>query len=90
MRSPLLLAALAAAAVLVSACGSEAPEPEPGSPSSPAPSSPTHGALAQCLSDHGVPAAPGPTAGPPPGVDPATWQKAMQECSTLEPGPAAP
>ena len=41
----------------------------------------------QCLSEHGVPAAPGP-AGPPPGVDPDKWNEAMQTCSSLAPGPA--
>lgn len=47
-----------------------------------------HGSLAECLSEHGVPTAPGPTANPPSGVDPATWEKAMAECSSLAPGPA--
>jgi hypothetical protein len=46
-----------------------------------------HGSLAQCLRNHGVPAAPGPT-GPPPGVDPAMWSQAMQTCASLAPGPA--
>ena len=49
-----------------------------------------HGSLAECLSKHGVPAAPGPTAGPPSGVDAATWEKAMAECSSLAPGPPGP
>jgi hypothetical protein len=47
-----------------------------------------HGSLAQCLSEHGVPAAPGPMTGPPPGVDSDTWNQAMQTCSSLAPGPA--
>ncbi|OBB48309.1 hypothetical protein [Mycobacterium sp. 852002-51961_SCH5331710] len=46
-----------------------------------------HGSLAQCLTDHGVPAAPGP-AGPPAGVDPGVWNEAMQACATFAPGPA--
>ncbi len=46
-----------------------------------------HGSYAQCLSEHGVPAAPGST-GPPSGVDPANWEKAMVECASLAPGPA--
>jgi len=53
------------------------------------PQAPTeHGAFAQCLSEHGVPTAPGPAVDPPPGVDQDTWQQAMQECATLAPGPA--
>ncbi|MCB0949062.1 MAG: hypothetical protein KDB44_07240 [Mycobacterium sp.] len=51
------------------------------------PGSTGHGSLANCLSEHGVPASPGPTTGPPSGVDPATWEKAMAECSSLAPGP---
>ncbi len=47
-----------------------------------------HGSLAYCLGQHGVPAPPGPATGPPPGVDPATWDKAMEACSSLAPGPA--
>ncbi|WP_370464417.1 hypothetical protein [Mycolicibacterium sp. 018/SC-01/001] len=49
-----------------------------------------HGSLAYCLGQHGVPSAPGPMTGPPPGVDPATWEAAMRECSSLAPGPDAP
>ncbi|MEH3142605.1 MAG: hypothetical protein PGN37_21035 [Mycobacterium kyogaense] len=62
----------------------------------PAPSSTTvspsvgHGSLAYCLSQHGMPSAPGPMTGPPAGVDPATWEAAMKECSSLAPGPDAP
>ena len=42
-------------------------------------STPTgHGGLAHSLDEHGVPSAPGPGGGPPPGVDPGTWQRAMQ------------
>jgi len=40
------------------------------------------------LSEHGVPTAPGPALGPPPGVDQDTWHRAMQACSSLAPGPA--
>ena len=47
-----------------------------------------HGSLAQCLSEHGVPAAPGPIPGRRQGVDPDTWNEAMQTCSSLAPGPA--
>ncbi|MGD9622936.1 MAG: hypothetical protein AB7G47_22660 [Mycolicibacterium sp.] len=46
-----------------------------------------HGSLANCLREHGVPPAPGPTTGLPPGVDPAVWQQALAECSSLVPGP---
>ncbi|MGB3355963.1 MAG: hypothetical protein WBB00_24800 [Mycobacterium sp.] len=47
-----------------------------------------HGSLAYCLGQHGMPAPPGPATGPPPGVDPAKWEQAMAECSSLAPGPA--
>ena len=71
-----------------------------GSPSSPdtttTPPTVEHGAYAHCLNEHGVTEPPGPAVGPapgpaapPPGVDPATWDTAMQACATLAPGPAA-
>ena len=81
-----IFAAVAVAATLLVSCSREVPEPE-HVPASTSPSS-AHGALASCLSEHGVPAAPGPAAGPPPGVDQATWDDAMHACSTLGPGPA--
>lgn len=74
--------AAAAAALALGACSSGESEPAPASP---APAE--HGSFAHCLSEHGVPSAPGPVAGAPPGVDPQTWQQAMQACSTLAPGP---
>jgi PBP1b-binding outer membrane lipoprotein LpoB len=83
---------LAGAQILVAAgilagCSSDPPaEQNTTTESETAPTG--HGSLAQCLSEHGVPSAPGPAAGPPPGVDPATWQRAMQTCSSLAPGPA--
>ena len=83
---PLLLAAGLAAVGLLAACSSNTPPPEQ-SPASVAPAG--HGGLAHCLSEHGVPAAPGPAAGPPPGVDQDTWHQAMQACSSLAPGPAS-
>ncbi|HTI77982.1 MAG TPA: hypothetical protein VL634_23475 [Mycobacterium sp.] len=79
------VAAGLAAAGLLAACSSNTPAPEPSS-SSVAPTG--HGGLAHCLSEHGVPAAPGPAVGPPPGVDQNTWHQAMQACSSLAPGPA--
>jgi hypothetical protein len=79
------LAAVVAAAGLLAACSSNTPPPEPPSTSA----APTgHGGLAHCLSEHGVPAAPGPAVGAPPGVDQDTWHRAMQACSSLAPGPA--
>ena len=84
MRAIRLAAAIAAAGLLA-ACSTDSP-PAQQSPTSVAPTG--HGTLAQCLSEHGVPSAPGPAVGPPPGVDPATWQQAMQACSSLAPGPA--
>jgi len=89
------IVAVLAAAIGAAACSppgespSEAPRPTAPSSTSVAPSA-GHGSLAQCLSRHGVPAPPGPTTGPPPGVDPATWEKAMAECSSLAPGPVGP
>ena len=47
-----------------------------------------HGSLATCLREHGVSETGGSVVlGPPAGVDPATWDKAMKACSTLAPGP---
>jgi hypothetical protein len=81
----LTLAAALAAAGLLAACSSSAP-PVEQSPTSATPAG--HGGFAHCLSEHGVPAPPGPAVGPPPGVDQNTWHQAMQACSTLAPGPA--
>ncbi|WP_110317524.1 hypothetical protein [Mycolicibacterium moriokaense] len=79
------LGAVFAAAGLVAACSANTPAPAQSS-TSVAPTG--HGGFAHCLSEHGVPAPPGAAAGPPPGVDKDTWQRAMQACSTLAPGPA--
>ncbi|MGE2721339.1 hypothetical protein [Mycolicibacterium celeriflavum] len=103
MRVTVFAAGVAAVAMLAG-CASEPPAEQPTTTSgtatqtqtttSEAPAETTtsetpsgHGSLAQCLTDHGVPAAPGP-AGPPAGVDPETWNRAMQECATFAPGPA--
>ncbi|KUH99711.1 hypothetical protein AU190_15070 [Mycolicibacterium acapulense] len=101
MRAIMFVAGIAAAAALAG-CASEPPdERQPTTSQAPAqtttseaPAQTTasqtpagHGSLAQCLSDHGVPAAPGP-AGPPPGVDAEAWNEAMQACATFAPGPA--
>jgi hypothetical protein len=76
-----------AAAGILAGCSSDPPaEPTSTTESKAVPTG--HGALAQCLSEHGVPSAPGPAAGPPPGVDPGAWDRAMQVCSSLAPGPA--
>ena len=84
MRLATVVTGLASMALLA-ACSSQAPTPEsPATSVSPS----SHGALAECLKEQGVPAAPGPVAGPPPGVDQDTWAKAMKACSPLEPGPA--
>ncbi|MCG7593280.1 nucleoporin complex subunit 54 family protein [Mycobacterium sp. PSTR-4-N] len=70
------------------ACSSPAQqEPPPSTTASP---SVGHGSLAYCLSQHGMPKAPGPVTGPPAGVDPAKWEAAMRDCSSLAPGPGAP
>jgi hypothetical protein len=79
------LAAGATAAAILAGCSSDPQQPTT-TESDVAPTG--HGSLAQCLSEHGVPAAPGPATGPPPGVDPDTWHQALQACSSLAPGPA--
>jgi hypothetical protein len=80
-----VIAALLATAGLVAACSSNS---KPAEPNAPAPQPAQHGALAQCLHEHGVPDSSGAVAlGPPPGIDQAAWDSAMQACSTLEPGP---
>jgi hypothetical protein len=81
----ILVAVGLAAAGLVAACSSGVND----QPATSTPAAPTgHGGLAHCLSEHGVPDAPGPAVGPPPGVDQNTWHTAMQACSSLAPGPA--
>jgi hypothetical protein len=81
-------AAVVAAAFVLAACSSNQ---APSEPSSTEPAA-SHGSLAECLKTHGVDESSGPAAvlGPPAGVDPATWEAAMQACSTLAPGPAGP
>lgn len=88
-------AAMIAGALLLASCARDAEPTEPTEPngsSSPSSSSPAHGSLADCLQDHGVPAAAaGPAVlGPPAGVPQETWDEAMKACSRLAPGPAAP
>lgn len=82
---------------LLSGCSSnpESENPAPTESSGPhlAPVTPAeHGGLAECLRGQGVIDAGGPAAvlGPPAGTDQATWDKAMQACSSLAPGPGAP
>ena len=83
------LAAGVVAAGMLAGCASEPPAPDPPAEQTTTSVAPSgHGSLAHCLSEHGVPAAPGPAAGPPPGVDPDTWNRAMQACSSFAPGPA--
>lgn len=85
---PLRTAAVVGSALLIAACSSK--------PASPPPTTtdweprPAHGSLAECLKANGVPDTGGPAAvlGPPAGVDPGAWDKAMKACSTLAPGPA--
>jgi hypothetical protein len=73
----------------------KAPAAPEATETSGAPAPPGHGGYAQCLADHGVTQAPAPALGPahgpaapPPGVDPTTWEQAVQSCSGLAPGPA--
>jgi hypothetical protein len=79
-----------AAALLSGACHAAQSPPEP-TPATPAPAT-AHGSLSECLRAQGVPESAGPAAvlGPPSGVDDATWERAMQACATLAPGPAGP
>ena len=80
------IAAVIAGVLLVAGCSSKPADKEPETP-------PTgHGNLAECLKSHGVQDSGGPAVlmGPPAGVDQGTWDKAMQSCSSLAPGPAAP
>ncbi|MDA2889504.1 hypothetical protein PDG61_01135 [Mycolicibacterium sp. BiH015] len=85
MRRLGVYAAIAAAAA-VTACSAQS---EPAGESTPSSVTPSvgHGAFAYCLSQHGVPAPPGPAADPPAGVDRKTWETAMSECASLAPGP---
>ncbi len=90
MRAVILAAA---AAALLAGCTSSPTPSGPPTTISPAPTAATlppaeHGSLANCLQEHGVSESGGSVVlGPPPGVDPATWDKAMKACSTLAPGP---
>lgn len=78
-----LMAAVVAAAGLLSACGSsEAPAPT----TEPSPAG-HHGGYAACLAENGVTTPPmGP--GAPPGVDADTWAKASAACADKAPGPS--
>ena len=49
-----------------------------------------HGSLAECLSANGVAESGSAVLGPPEGVDPQIWDRAMTACSTLAPSPAGP
>ena len=60
-----------------------------GCASKPAPPA-EHGSLAECLSANGVAESGSAVLGPPEGVDPQIWDRAMTACSTLAPGPAGP
>jgi hypothetical protein len=84
VRITWLPAGIAAAGILAG-CSSNQPAEQSTTGESDAPTS--HGSLAHCLSEYGIPAAPGPAVGPPPGVPEDTWTKAMQACSSLAPGP---
>jgi len=82
------IAAVGAAALVLTGCGSSAPPPAPEPTFAPG----EHGSLAACLREHGVPesAAPGAALGPPAGVDQPIWQEAMRACADFAPGPATP
>ncbi|KUI32895.1 hypothetical protein AU196_11275 [Mycobacterium sp. IS-1742] len=77
------ITAVLAAAGLLAACSAEESPSETGPSSNPS----GHGSYAECLNEHGVPAAPGPNTGPPAGVDRAAWDEALKSCASLAPGP---
>jgi hypothetical protein len=77
------LCALLVTATFTGCSSDTAPTQQP----TPAPETPHHGSYAGCLAQHGVPTPPPGPGGPPPGVDQATWDKAVQACATLAPGP---
>ncbi len=79
-----LLVAAAAINAALTGCSQEPANPE----QSVTPGTGGHGSFAQCLHEHGVDESAVSPAGPPAGVDPGTWQAAMQACNTLAPGPA--
>jgi hypothetical protein len=79
----MVTAALAAAGLLAACAGEDRPSEPASSSSSPS----GHGSYAECLNEHGVPAAPGPSTGPPAGVDRAAWDEALKSCASLAPGP---
>ena len=87
-----LLAALVVNSLaLVPACSSTSSSPtSPTTSSTTSATSTSHGAFGECLRKHGVPEAPGPTGGLPPGVDQTTWDNAIQACGTLAPAPPGP
>jgi hypothetical protein len=78
------LALAATAAVLIAGCSSEPTPSQPTTSLAPA----EHGSFAHCLHEHGVPDSAGTAGlGPPAGINQATWDQAMKDCSTLAPGP---
>lgn len=83
-------AAILGAGLVLAACsGKQAPSSPTSTDWTPPPA---HGSLAECLKSQGVAESGGPAVvlGPPAGVDPGQWDKAMKACSTLAPGPASP
>ncbi|CAJ1496326.1 hypothetical protein [[Mycobacterium] burgundiense] len=85
-----VLGAVAAmAALALAGCGGSESTP-PQDASTPAPTTAEHGSFASCLTEHGVSESAASPVGPPADVDPAVWDRAMQACSTLAPGPAGP
>lgn len=87
-RAIALMASATAVAAGTMACSSGTTPQDQTGTSTTTSAAAGHGSLAHCLSEHGVPTTPGLAVGPPPGVDPGTWQRAMQACSSLAPGPA--
>lgn len=93
MRTKIFALALAVTALIAGCSSTSSKSPETKAPDT-TPSAPSstvqHGALANCLHEHGVPDSTGSVVlGVPPGVDPGTWDTAMKACSTLEPGPSS-
>ncbi|MFA5707974.1 hypothetical protein [Mycolicibacterium sp.] len=82
------VAGLVGLAALVG-CGSESSDPaETTGEETTVTTTVEHGSFANCLSEHGVDESAASPVGPPADVDQETWDKAMEACSTLAPGPA--
>ncbi|MGH3675944.1 MAG: hypothetical protein ACRDU5_09460 [Mycobacterium sp.] len=83
-----MLSALVAATTVATFAGCSS-DTAPSQQTPPPAEAPRHGTYAGCLARHDVPTPPPGPGGPPPGVDQATWEKAVQACASLAPGPVS-